>query len=580
MNTERKRRRCAIYTRKSSEEGLEQSFNSLDAQREACAAFIESQRHEGWKAADARYDDGGFSGGSMDRPALNALLADIEASKIDIVVVYKVDRLTRSLADFAKIVERFDERGVSFVSVTQQFNTASSMGRLTLNVLLSFAQFEREVTGERIRDKIAASKKKGMWMGGRVPLGYDVKDRKLVVNDSEAVIVRGIFARYRKLGCVRKLEAELNAKGIISKRRVTKDGKTNGGAPYSRGALYSILQNRLYLGEVEHRGHVYPGEHTGIVDRKIWDRVQAQLQANTVAKRTGARAEEPSLLAGLAHDDKGYRLIPSHCTKGSKRYRYYFSQATLSPDGGKRGVRRIPALELEDLIRRRLAAFLGSKRELLDATATPEDGAAVRKELTVSGRERGNQISDGSAADCRKILLPMVARVSIAEDRADIYLHREGLRAVLSATGPKQLETLHPATTRKHLQSEEDCIQLRIDAKVRRCGSEIRLVIPPGDENAPPAQIDDALVKAIARGHVWCERLISGEADSLQSIAKELSVHQRYIGRILRTAFLAPDIVDAILEGRQPPLLTVEKLRLGVPALWTEQRKFYGFTQA
>src|SRR5574341_307868 len=238
MTQERKRLRCAIYTRKSSEEGLEQSFNSLDAQREACLAFVESQRHEGWKPLEAHYDDGGYSGGSMERPALKTLLSDIDAGKIDVVVVYKVDRLTRSLADFAKIVERFDARRVSFVSVTQQFNTASSMGRLTLNVLLSFAQFEREVTGERIRDKIAASKKKGMWMGGPVPLGYDLKDRKLIVNEAEAKIVRQIFGRYLELGCVRKLQAELKTKGIASKRRVSRSGKKSGGVPYSRGALY------------------------------------------------------------------------------------------------------------------------------------------------------------------------------------------------------------------------------------------------------------------------------------------------------------------------------------------------------
>jgi DNA invertase Pin-like site-specific DNA recombinase len=246
-------KQCAVYTRKSSEEGLEQSFNSLDAQREACAAYIQSQRHEGWKALEGRYDDGGFSGGSMERPGLRALLVDIEAGKVDVVVVYKVDRLTRSLADFAKMVELFDRHGVSFVSVTQQFNTTTSMGRLTLNVLLSFAQFEREVTGERIRDKIAASKRKGMWMGGPIPLGYDLQDRKLVPNAKEVGLVRRIFERYLALGCVKKLKAELEAQGVLSKTRLSRTGRKSGGVPYSRGALYSILQNRLYLGQVPHR---------------------------------------------------------------------------------------------------------------------------------------------------------------------------------------------------------------------------------------------------------------------------------------------------------------------------------------
>src|SRR5450759_3899497 len=278
----RVRLRCAIYTRKSSEEGLEQEFNSLDAQREACEAYITSQRHEGWSALPALYDDGAYSGGTMERPALQRMLGDIRARKIDVVVVYKVDRLTRSLADFAKIVEVFDAQGVSFVSVTQAFNTTSSMGRLTLNVLLSFAQFEREVTGERIRDKIAASKKKGMWMGGQPALGYDVKDRKLVVNEQEALTVCHIFRRYVQLRSVHALRDDLADAGIKSKCRMRPDGAEYGGQKFSRGALYLILQNRLYRGEIPHKGNSYPGEHTAIVDKPLWDDVQAVLAANRV----------------------------------------------------------------------------------------------------------------------------------------------------------------------------------------------------------------------------------------------------------------------------------------------------------
>jgi DNA invertase Pin-like site-specific DNA recombinase len=259
--------RCAIYTRKSSEEGLEQSFNSLDAQREACRAFISSQKHEGWRSLSTLYDDGGYSGATADRPALKRLLEDVQARKIDAVVVYKVDRLTRSLADFAKIIEVFDAQKVSFVSVTQQFNTTTSMGRLTLNVLLSFAQFEREVTGERIRDKIAASKRKGMWMGGTIPLGYDMKKHKLIVNPAEAERVREIYRQYLKLGCVSKLRVDLENRDMRSKKRISQTGRKSGGAAYSRGALYNILQNRIYLGEIEHCGQVYPGEHKGIVAR-------------------------------------------------------------------------------------------------------------------------------------------------------------------------------------------------------------------------------------------------------------------------------------------------------------------------
>src|SRR5215468_6378599 len=286
--------RCAIYTRKSSEEGLEQEFNSLQAQREACEAFITSQRHEGWVCLRAGYDDGGFSGATLDRPALQRLLADIAAGRVDIVVVYKIDRLTRSLADFAKIVEILDARSASFVSVTQQFNTTTSMGRLTLNVLLSFAQFEREVIGERIRDKIAASKRKGMWMGGVPPLGYRVQDRKLVVIDGDA-----------ELGSVRLLKEELEAHGIKSARQTTASGRLTGGKPFSRGALYLILQNRTYLGEVVHKGKSHPGEHPPIIDQPLWDAAQAQLAGNTAERNASGRTRQPSLLTGMLFDTDG-----------------------------------------------------------------------------------------------------------------------------------------------------------------------------------------------------------------------------------------------------------------------------------
>jgi len=281
--------RCAIYTRKSTEEGLAQEFNSLHAQREACEAFIRSQRHEGWTVLPEHYDDGGYSGGTMDRPALQQLLADIAAGRIDLLVTYKIDRLTRSLADFAKIVEVFDQKGVSFVSVTQQFNTTTSMGRLTLNVLLSFAQFERELAGERVRDKIAASKKKGMWMGGVPPLGYGVQDRKLVVIPNEAETVRHIFRRYAALGSVRLLQQELDAAGIRSKRWTSAAGRSLGGKPLARGALYLMLQNRIYRGEIVHKGQHYPGEHEPIIDEALWDQVQSKLTANAVERRSGGR---------------------------------------------------------------------------------------------------------------------------------------------------------------------------------------------------------------------------------------------------------------------------------------------------
>jgi site-specific DNA recombinase len=300
---ERKILRCAIYTRKSSEHGLEQDFNSLDAQREASEAYIKSQAHEGWRLIKTHYNDGGLSGGTLQRPALQSLLADIRARKIDVVLVYKVDRLTRSLADFAKLVELFEAHGVSFVSVTQQFNTTTSMGRLTLNVLLSFAQFEREIAGERIRDKFAASRRKGMWMGGTIPLGYDVRDRKLIMNEAEAATVRVIFQRYLTLGCVSRLQVELDRKGVRSKQRILISGRVLGGCSFGRGALYHLLRNRIYRGEVVHKGIAYPGEHEPILNEELWNDVQARLSGN-LARRRQARVESGALLGGLIFDDR------------------------------------------------------------------------------------------------------------------------------------------------------------------------------------------------------------------------------------------------------------------------------------
>ncbi|MHA1545504.1 MAG: recombinase family protein, partial [Alphaproteobacteria bacterium] len=361
--------RCAIYTRKSSEEGLEQDFNSLDAQREACEAYILSQKSEGWVALPEMYDDGGISGATMERPALKRLLADIEAKRIDTVVVYKVDRLTRSLSDFAKIVDVFDKAGISFVSVTQQFNTTTSMGRLTLNMLLSFAQFEREVTGERIRDKIAASKKKGMWMGGLPALGYDVNDKKLVVNEPEAETVRHIYRVYVDLSSVRALKDELDQEGIVSKLRLDRYGRQTGGKPLARGALYLMLQNRIYRGEIVHKDKCYPGKHQAIVDDTLWREVQQILAANRVDRQNGAGASEPSLLAGLLYDETGERMTPTHANKKGRRYHYYVSHSLIKRGRPKRSEagRRVPAGDVEQVVVNRVLEFLRDETAIFEA---------------------------------------------------------------------------------------------------------------------------------------------------------------------------------------------------------------------
>jgi site-specific DNA recombinase len=422
--------RCAIYSRKSSEEGLEQEFNSLQAQREACEAFIVSQRHEGWVGLRVGYDDGGFSGATMDRPALQRLLAEIAAGRVDIVVVYKIDRLTRSLTDFAKIVEILDARGASFVSVTQQFNTTTSMGRLTLNILLSFAQFEREVIGERIRDKIAASKKKRMWMGGVPPLGYRVQDRKLGIVDGEAEIVRSIFRHYAELGSVRLLRDALEARGVKSKSWTSAAGRLIGGKPFSRGALYLMLQNRLYRGEIVHKGLSHPGEHTPIIDQPMWDTVQEQLAANTAARNSGIRTRQPSLLAGKLFDDDGNRMTPSHAVKQGTRYRYYVSHRLITKDQTERSAgRRIPAREIEPLVTGRVRQWLLDSGSIYQAT--PLSDPSTQRRLIARAAEIGKTWPELPATRQRTFLSALIERIEAGANQIDIHFRPTRLAALL-----------------------------------------------------------------------------------------------------------------------------------------------------
>ncbi len=565
--------RCAIYTRKSSEEGLEQTFNSLDAQREACLSYIESQRHEGWRALSTTYDDGGFSGGTMDRPALTRLLADIDAGRLDTIVVYKVDRLTRSLADFARIIERLEAAQVSFVSVTQQFSTTSSMGRLTLNVLLSFAQFEREVTGERIRDKIAASKRKGMWMGGQVPLGYDLHDRQLLINPEEADRVRLIFHLYLELKCVHRLTVELETRGMRSKARLHQTGRTSGGHAFCRGALYAILKNRLYRGEIAHRGAVYSGQQAAIVSPELWDAVQALLAVNNQAKRTGVYARDPSLLAGLLYDDRGHRLTPIHTIRRGKRYRYYVSQAVLQKQTAQQGkVCRIPALEIEQHVTQRLEMWLATGRELLDQLVLPADDTATRTTM-LAGAKAWKNLGTREPAQIRDFLLATVRRVTVEETAVQLDLSRSGLRTVL-VRGTDIPSTMLAPT--RGQEDQDDLLQVSISVRLTRCGGGIRLIVPGESGGERTATPNAVLIKAVARAHVWYERLLSGEATSLRAIAREHGVIPRYVRRILRCAFLAPDLVEAILQGRQPPELTLDRLCNNLPLDWGAQREALG----
>jgi site-specific DNA recombinase len=553
------RKRCAIYTRKSSEEGLEQEFNSLQAQSEACEAYIRSQRHEGWVLGRTRYDDGGFSGGNMERPALQQLLADIQGGRIDIIVVYKVDRLTRSLADFARLVEIFDAQGVSFVSVTQQFNTTSSMGRLTLNVLLSFAQFEREVTGERIRDKIAASKKKGMWMGGNAPLGYDASERSLAVNPAEAETVRCIFALYRELGCMRRVKEEVDRPGLRTKHSTTAGGTERGGRSFSRGHIYHLLSNPIYIGEIAHKGQLYPGRHPALIDAETWTAVQDQLVANARNHRRKADAAEPSLLVGLLTDARGERFTPSHAVKKGRRYRYYVSTALITEAGMDQSQGcRLPAQEIEDAVIRVLADALTSPALLIErfGTAIPSD--QTRKMLDRAIRFAA--VLKRSPAERAKVVRDVIEKVVIEENAITVRMRRSSLSggAVVPPSSENQIDSP---------------IELTAPVAFRRRGVEMRLVLPGVATQNSPSRCDPTLIKAIARGRAWFEELAAGRSRSLRELAERDGITRRYVRRLVDLAFLSPELVEVILHGRQPVELTATRLtELDLPLDWADQR--------
>lgn len=567
----RRETRCAIYTRKSHEEGLEQEFNSLDAQREACEAYITSQKHEGWKTLPNYYDDGGISGATMERPALQRLLKDIAEGRIDVVVVYKVDRLTRALSDFAKIVDTFDAANVFFVSVTQQFNTTTSMGRLTLNVLLSFAQFEREVTAERIRDKIAASKKKGMWMGGNLPLGYDTEDRKLVINQTEAETVRHIFQQYVELGSVASLQTSLKSDGIVSKIRTSSEGKQMGGVPIARGALYHLLQNRIYLGEITHKGSNYPGEHQAIIDHGLWDQVQVRLKENRCEQRSGHITKSPSLLTGLLFDDEGHRMTPSHANKKGRRYRYYISNTLASGTRtAKDKGRRLPAREIESLVTERLYQYLSDETSMLDAVAPDINCLKDQESFLVKIRELRERWSKLEFIELRQILLILIVQVDVFEDHIDIQIDKNALLLLNKETGiPRGLKA-----DRKNASTEI----LQIPAKLKRTGMELKLLVEGTSVRDSSQKPDRSLVRLLAQAKMFQDHALRNGTLIVKQLAAEVGVSDTFFTRVLRLNYLAPDIVEDILTGRQLPGLTAKKLIAAsrLPLNWQDQRQLLG----
>jgi DNA invertase Pin-like site-specific DNA recombinase len=516
--------RCAIYTRVSTDQGLEQDFNSLDAQYDASQAYIRSQVHAGWTLVRPKYDDGGFSGGNTDRPALQRLLEDVRAGKIDIVVVYKVDRLTRSLADFAKLVELFDQHNVSFVSVTQQFNTTTSMGRLTLNVLLSFAQFEREVTSERIRDKIAASKRKGLWVGGMAPIGYDTKDRKITVNEAEADRVRTIFRSYLKLGSLGLLMADLRQRGLVTKVRTLKKGKVVGGIPFTRGPLAYLLRNRFYVGEVVFKDEVLAGEQLAIVERELFDAVQAKLNEQ-INNHKASRMKSEALLLGRIFDDHGHRMTPSHARKRGIKYRYYISSALLHGQAKLAGtVSRIPATEIEALVVR-------SVREHLKQPAEIEDAMLINTHIVRVEVQSGQLIIELVNAK--------------GADRK-----RKRSRNVIEVPWHKT-----PSTRRREVLVPES-------------GS---------DQDTRPIRSENraTLVASIARGRRWLDELIADSAANAESISAREDCSVRQVNMTISLAFLAPELVKAAIDGRLPHGMGVTRLR-DLPSEWPRQRQMLG----
>jgi site-specific DNA recombinase len=540
VTTSSKAIRCAIYTRVSTDSGLDQEFNSLDAQYDAASAYIRSQAHAHWILVRTRYDDGGFSGGSTDRPALQRLLADIKARKVQIIVVYKVDRLTRSLADFAKLVELFDAHGVSFVSVTQQFNTTTSMGRLTLNVLLSFAQFEREVTAERIRDKVAASKRKGLWVGGMVPLGYRLKDGKLYIVEEEARQVRTIFSRYLELGSVNRLVLELHERNFRTKVRKLSDGSTRGGVAFTQGPLFYILRNRFYIGEVLYKGEICPGPQPPLLDRDLFEAVQMRLTAQrSHYVTTKMKCDAP--LRGILFDDAGNAMVPTHATKQGVRYRYYvalpYLRGLAKPPIG--AVIRVPAPDIE---------------------------AAVNKALQERLSRGNSAAADISSKDPSGPFANLV-RVEIQKNRLAVWLRApdakgpsgDGGRSISVEGSPSLFVPWTKPPTKRFKEILVPASTMR--PSVRPIKFERRA----------------ALLKSIARGRAWLDEIVSGTA-SVEEIAARKKCSIRHVNMTLSMAFIAPGLVKAAVEGRLPRGIGVANLR-DAPAEWSLQFERLGLAQ-
>lgn len=558
------RQRCAIYTRKSSDEGLEQDFNSLSAQREACEAYIKSQAHAGWQTLTHRYDDGGYSGATLDRPALQALLAAVRAGHVDIVVLYKIDRLSRSLADFARLAELFDAHKVSFVSITQPFNTTTSMGRLVLHVLLSFAQFEREVTAERIRDKLALSKRKGLWMGGSIPIGYAAHARTLVIEPAEAKTIQSLYRLFLELGTVRAVQAEATRRGLRTRVRTLKTGRTIGGDPFSRGHLYRILTSPIYAGRIPHKENSYPGLHPALIDQETWEAVQARIRNPDPRPRATRPNGAVHCLAGLVVDGAGMRYRSTQSIKSGRRYRYYTHPALIEQSPAPRiAFGRLSGPRLEDLVITCLQRLLANRVELMEAIGIDGDwdwGRVAQRAQALRA-----QITPG-VGECEATLHILISAVEVVEGTVTLRVSRRSLRIAVGLPDEAPTDSAGPS-------------DIILPIPLRRSTGLVRWVLEPAV--APPApRIDPALIRTLRRAQDWWAKLEDGSAVSVEALARAERLSPSLVTRIVRLAFLAPDIVDALVGGHQPRTLTARSLmnRPPLPLSWDEQRRVLGFT--
>lgn len=572
MKNEIVKKRCAIYTRKSTDDGLDQEFNSLDAQREAAEHHILSMAHEGWKILPEQYNDGGFSGGSMERPGLQKLMHDIEEGLIDIVVVYKIDRLSRSMADFMKMVALFEKYNVSFVSVTQHFNTETSMGRLILNILQSFAQFEREVTAERIRDKFAASKRKGMWMGGSPPLGYDVHDRKLIVNPEEAKIVQYIFNRFVETGSTTFLTKEMEKKGYTTKSWTSQKGRHHKGQNFSKFVLYKFLRNPIYIGKIRHKDKVYDGEHEGIIDPKIWDRVQVMI--NNRAER-GVRlphTETPALLRGLLVDTDGYAMCSAAARRKNKTYRYYVSTQAVKKSYDHCPLKTVSAHLLEEVV-------VDQVRRLLSRSEWAARIAANSKRQDMAERDIMRALSnfDGLWGELfpkeqSRILNLLIERITVHIDKIQIKFRPLGMISLL--------QEIMPDVRQKDFKTDtENSIITEVPIRLKRYGGRKYITAPDGRDivSTLAPHFDPSMIRAIVRGHEMLEIMDKDPDATTKAIAKEQKIDAAYVAKYVRITQLAPDIIEAIVKGRQPQTLTLSQMLRPFPDLWQDQRKHFGF---